>query len=268
MPTLFGTRSSSAIALILVVSTMAVESLLLLLPRSSPRPMTSPLETKGQHQNNNNHNRGGTGRHQQQCQRKKPRATSATTITSLSFFPFHSSDTFGVSVSRREDSPTLAPKPLARSTGALSTSARYASRRQSSRVILQSSEKNDNDNNSEDRDENDSVNGDALVGYVGVACQPVVWASLYLVATTGGGFPAGPGGLLGALEGVSYLAVVAFALVPSSTSLLSSTATNLSRITIGVGLVVLAGLVADQGCVPNAKPILDYSAYLPICNSE
>lgn len=266
MSILFGTRnSSSAIALILVASTMAgllvgVESILLLSPRSSPRPMISPLERKGHHL----HHRG-TDQYKKQCQMQQ-RSTSAKTITSLSSFPSHSSDIFGFSVSRQE-SLTLAPKQGATSTCPISTSTRYASRQQSSRVILQSSEKNDdNNNNRDDNDKNDSVNGDALFGYIGVASQPVVWASLYLVATTGGGFPAGPAGLLGALEGVSYLFVVAFALLPPSMS--SSTAKNLSRITIGIGLVILAGLVANQGCVPNAKPILDYSAYLPICNSE
>jgi hypothetical protein len=41
-----------------------------------------------------------------------------------------------------------------------------------------------------------------------------------------------------------------------------------SRITLAFGLLTLIGLIVDQGCVPNAKPILDYSAYLPICNID
>ena len=44
---------------------------------------------------------------------------------------------------------------------------------------------------------------DDILGSVGAISQPVVWVSLYFVATTGGGLPAGPFGLLGALEGLS-----------------------------------------------------------------
>jgi len=59
-------------------------------------------------------------------------------------------------------------------------------------------------------------------------------------ATTGEGLPAGPLGLLGALEGLSYLTIVA-------------------------GLGVLAYLGLSAGCVPNAQPLLDYSSVLPVC---
>ena len=140
--------------------------------------------------------------------------------------------------------------------------------------------RNNGDNNFDENDnDNDSANTGAalsVVDYVGLACQPVVWISLYAVATTGGGLPAGPGGSIGALEGLSYLIVLVLALLPKSTS--AATGDNgggsslnietLSRITIALGLLILAGLAADRGCVPNAKPILDYSAYLPICSSE
>jgi hypothetical protein len=44
----------------------------------------------------------------------------------------------------------------------------------------------------------------------GLVANPVVWCSLVSVKTSGGGLPAGPFGLLGALEGVSYLIVVGF----------------------------------------------------------
>ena len=107
---------------------------------------------------------------------------------------------------------------------------------------------------------------------VGLAAQPIVWVSLYYVATTGAGLPAGPLGLLGAMEGISYLVVVG--LVGSvlyrksnkgSDDSLLSTTEKLSCVTLTAGLVVLATLVVQQGCVPNAKPILDYSDYLPIC---
>jgi hypothetical protein len=53
--------------------------------------------------------------------------------------------------------------------------------------------------------------------------QPVVWISLYFVVTTGGGLPAGPFGLLGALEGISYLAVVAIVAVSLCNKLVAVT---------------------------------------------
>ena len=51
---------------------------------------------------------------------------------------------------------------------------------------------------------------------VGLVSQPIVWISLYSVATTGHGLPAGPGGSIGAVEGIAYLVVVAMALLPTS----------------------------------------------------
>lgn len=42
----------------------------------------------------------------------------------------------------------------------------------------------------------------------GLVASPVIGWSLYTLKTTGCGLPPGPGGSLGALEGVSYLAVV------------------------------------------------------------
>jgi hypothetical protein len=97
---------------------------------------------------------------------------------------------------------------------------------------------------------------------IGVAAQPIVWVSLYFVATTGSGLPNGPFGLLGGLEGIAYLVVLGLALGGKGLG------KSLSRLSILAGLVVLASLVVDQGCVPNAKPILDYSDYLPVCNPD
>ena len=58
---------------------------------------------------------------------------------------------------------------------------------------------------------------------------------------TGAGLPAGPSGLLGAAEGLSFASVLG-------------------------GLVILWLLVLDRGCVPNAQPLLDYSAYVTVCD--
>jgi hypothetical protein len=109
----------------------------------------------------------------------------------------------------------------------------------------------------------------------GISAQPVVWTSLYYVKTTGAGLPAGPFGLVGALEGVSYLVMVGlvgssiYRNVTSSSDTANKAAIGekLSYVSLIAGLIILASLVADQGCVPNAKPILDYSNYLPICDA-
>lgn len=116
----------------------------------------------------------------------------------------------------------------------------------------------------------------SLLGTVGIACQPIVWISLGFAANTGAGLPAGPFGLLGAVEGLSYLIVVGLVALnilvgggreeKSDASL--ETAQKLSSFTLLAALLTLLSLVKDQGCVPNAKPILDYSDYLPVCNPE
>ena len=108
----------------------------------------------------------------------------------------------------------------------------------------------------------------------------VVFVSLYFVATTGGGLPAGPFGLLGAAEGVSYLVVVGFvgaalrsklstgAGLPSGPAGLLGAAEGLSFLSVVGGLAVLALLVAQQGCVPNALPLADYSSLVRVCKGE
>jgi hypothetical protein len=128
-----------------------------------------------------------------------------------------------------------------------------------------------------DNDSDESVS--TIIGVAGLIAQPFVWVSLYFVATTGAGLPAGPLGLLGGLEGLAYLAVVglvAASIGRSITGGSSSTGKNLllsmseriSWFTLVAALLTLLSLIVDQGCVPNAKPILDYSAYLPVCKPE
>jgi hypothetical protein len=102
---------------------------------------------------------------------------------------------------------------------------------------------------------------------IGLAAQPVVWLSLYTVATTGAGLPAGPFGLVGATEGISYLVVVGLVVSSFLTKSTNVAVERTSQVTLALALLTLASLVAQQGCVPNAKPLLDYSAYLPICET-
>jgi hypothetical protein len=119
-----------------------------------------------------------------------------------------------------------------------------------------------------------------LSGILGLISQPIVWSSLYLVRTTGGGYPAGPFGLLGLLEGMSYLIVVGFAAAFAWKNVIVDSndkkgvtsaedwAERASAISLVLALTVLLSLVVDRGCVPNAKPLLDYSDYLPVCIAE
>jgi hypothetical protein len=123
-----------------------------------------------------------------------------------------------------------------------------------------------------DDGEETSENGiDNLLGSAGVISQPIVWISLYFVATTGGGLPAGPFGIFGAVEGLAYLSVVGLVfrriINPKKSSGVLEIAENLSIITLGASLLVLASLVSKQGCIPNAKPLVDYSNYVKVCNS-
>lgn len=119
-------------------------------------------------------------------------------------------------------------------------------------------------------DDTDVIGGGVLES-IGLVSQPVVWISLYSLATTGHGLPAGPGGSIGAVEGLAYLVVLVLAILPTNPETNEgspSLAKALSRSSIALGLLVLAGVAAGKGCVPNAKPILDYSAYLPVCGPE
>ena len=129
-----------------------------------------------------------------------------------------------------------------------------------------------------------SASGDeqplAAAAAAGLVANAVVFVSLYFVATTGGGLPAGPFGLLGAAEGVSYLVVVGFvgaarrsklstgAGLPAGPAGLLGAAEGLSFLSVLGGLAVLALLVAQQGCVPNALPLVDYSSLVRVCKGE
>lgn len=117
----------------------------------------------------------------------------------------------------------------------------------------------------------------AAAAAAGLVANPVMWVSLYFVATTGGGLPAGPFGLIGALEGVSYLVVVGFvgaALykkattgsgLPAGPGGLLGASEGLSFLSIVAGVVVLALLVGQENCVPNALPLADYSDKVAVC---
>lgn len=113
--------------------------------------------------------------------------------------------------------------------------------------------------------DNDSERNESPL--LSVVSLGIVWVSLATVATTGAGLPPGPFGILGALEGVSYLIMLALvgkfayrniaeadeADLKSGVGILAE---RLAIFTLALSLLVLASLVVRQGCVPNATPIL------------
>ena len=102
-----------------------------------------------------------------------------------------------------------------------------------------------------------------------LVCQPVMYWSLYTLKTTDCGLPAGPFGLFGAAEGISYLivaGVVVAALVKKATTgsgfedeegalPLKGLAEGLCFLTAIVGLAVLGAQLLEYGFVPEAVPV-------------
>jgi hypothetical protein len=105
-----------------------------------------------------------------------------------------------------------------------------------------------------------------LLGVVGTVAGLVTLYSEYTLKTTGCGLPAGPFGLVGGIEGVSYLGVVGFAGVslykklktgsglPAGPGGLLGAAEGLSFSAILAGVVVLGFQITDYGYIPNAVP--------------
>jgi hypothetical protein len=102
---------------------------------------------------------------------------------------------------------------------------------------------------------------------LGLVAAPVVLYSEYVLKTTGCGLPAGPGGALGALEGISYLVVVGIAGasiykkvktgtgLPAGPAGLLGAVEGLSFLAVLVGAVVLGLTIKDFGSVPEAVPV-------------
>jgi hypothetical protein len=111
--------------------------------------------------------------------------------------------------------------------------------------------------------------GDALayVGVGGLAANAVTSYSLYVLASTGCGLPPGPGGVVGAAEGVSYLCVAGFVLaatvkkfktgsgLPAGPGGVLGGAEGVSFLVALVGLGVLANQLLHFGYVPEAVPV-------------
>lgn len=100
----------------------------------------------------------------------------------------------------------------------------------------------------------------------GLVSNPVIAWSLYTLKTTGCGLPPGPGGSIGALEGVSYLAVVGIigwslytksktgSGLPSGPFGLLGAVEGLSYLSL-LGIIVVFGLqFVQQGSIPGPLP--------------
>ncbi|XP_020591181.1 uncharacterized protein LOC110032019 [Phalaenopsis equestris] len=96
--------------------------------------------------------------------------------------------------------------------------------------------------------------------------NPVIGISLYVLKTTGCGLPPGPGGALGALEGVSYLVVAGIVIwslytkvqtssgLPSGPFGLLGAAEGLSYLS-AVAIIVVFGLqFLERGYIPGPLP--------------
>lgn len=109
-----------------------------------------------------------------------------------------------------------------------------------------------------------SIEKIAIVG--GLISTPVIGWSLYTLKTTGCGLPPGPGGSIGALEGVSYLVVVgivAWSLytksktgsgLPNGPFGLLGAVEGLSYLSLLAILVVFGLQFLDQGSIPGPLP--------------
>ena len=112
-----------------------------------------------------------------------------------------------------------------------------------------------------------SESDQGVVGAVGTMASLITLYSEYTLKTTGCGLPAGPAGLLGLAEGLSYISVVgigAFSIftklkqgrgLPAGPGGLLGAAEGLSFVAIVVGLVVLAFQIVDYNYIPNAVPM-------------
>lgn len=107
----------------------------------------------------------------------------------------------------------------------------------------------------------------AIVGVGGCVSCAIMGYSLYTLRHTGCGLPPGPGGLVGAAEGLSYLyvcALVAYSAVkkvrtgsglPEGPGGVLGLAEGLAYLLALGGVYCLLGQVEDFGFIPNAVPV-------------
>jgi len=122
----------------------------------------------------------------------------------------------------------------------------------------------------EDESDEEEVVGSSdqlILGISGLVASSIVLYSESVLFQTGCGLPAGPFGLVGAMEGVSYLGVVGlvgFSLytkirtgsgLPSGPAGLLGAAEGVAFLAALAGIVVLIAQVTNYGYIPNAVPM-------------
>jgi len=112
-----------------------------------------------------------------------------------------------------------------------------------------------------------SESDQTLLGVTGTIASLIAFYSEYTLKTTGCGLPAGPFGLIGAAEGISYLGIVGIAAyslytkiktgsgLPVGPAGMLGVAEGLSFLAIIAGLVVFGFQILDYGYIPNAVPM-------------
>ena len=121
------------------------------------------------------------------------------------------------------------------------------------------------------RGDDDDVNENEglllAAGLGGVVASCVTGYSLYTLKNTGCGLPAGPGGIVGAIEGISYLGVAgllgasAYAKkttgsgLPAGPYALVGLAEGVAFVLALAGVYVGIAQIIDYGYIPNAVPV-------------
>jgi len=107
---------------------------------------------------------------------------------------------------------------------------------------------------------------DCVIGTTGIASSFVCFYSLYVLGTTGCGLPPGPFGILGAIEGLSYLSVSGIFIwslvtklitgkgLPAGAGGLLGGAEGLSFLTVLLGIAVALFNLNHYGYLPGFLP--------------
>eukprot|EP00563_Minutocellus_polymorphus_P021059 CAMPEP_0197717194 /NCGR_PEP_ID=MMETSP1434-20131217/1816_1 /TAXON_ID=265543 /ORGANISM="Minutocellus polymorphus, Strain CCMP3303" /LENGTH=207 /DNA_ID=CAMNT_0043301685 /DNA_START=82 /DNA_END=705 /DNA_ORIENTATION=- len=110
-------------------------------------------------------------------------------------------------------------------------------------------------------------NDELVLGLSGTLASLIVFYSEYTLSQTGCGLPAGPGGIYGAMEGLSYLEVAGIFILslinkvttgkglPSGRFGALGAAEGLSFLAVFGGIGVLAYQMTHYGYIPNAVPM-------------
>ena len=149
--------------------------------------------------------------------------------------------------------------------------ARSRPRRVVLRVVRAVDDDDDDDDDAPRGDDDDFVNENEglllAAGLGGVVASCVTGYSLYTLKNTGCGLPAGPGGIVGAIEGISYLGVAgllgasAYAKkttgsgLPAGPYALLGLAEGVAFVLALAGVYVGIAQIIDYGYIPNAVPV-------------